>query len=89
MSTTLQMAKRGQVTLPKALRDRYALREGDPMTLIDLDGVFLIRPGRSELDALAGKLTYTLQRKGESLDSVLAVLREEREHYGRKRSPVS
>lgn len=89
MSTTIQMAKRGQVTLPKELRDRYAIREGDALTLIDMDGVFLLRPGRSELDALAGQLTYTLQKKGETLQSVLSALREEREHYGRKRSPVS
>ena len=89
MNSTIQVAKRGVVTLPKHLRDRYSIQEGDAFTLIDMDGTFLLRAGRSELDALADKMTHALQRKGESLDSMLAILREERETYGRKRPPVS
>ena len=88
MTDTLQIAKRGLLTLPKALREQYGLREGDAMTLIDLGGVFLLRPGRSELDALANELSHRLQREGESLDSMLMCLREEREKYGTRRAPV-
>ena len=36
----IRVAKRGTVTLPKALRDRYGIREGDDLSLLDLGGVF-------------------------------------------------
>jgi bifunctional DNA-binding transcriptional regulator/antitoxin component of YhaV-PrlF toxin-antitoxin module len=37
-SATLQVRGRGTVTLPTALREKYRLDEGDPLSLVDLDG---------------------------------------------------
>lgn len=42
-------------TLPKTLREAYGIRPGDTMTLLDLDGVFVLSPRRSEVDAIADK----------------------------------
>ena len=56
-TTTVRMAQRGVVTLPKVLRENYNLRPGDDFTLLDLGGVFVLSPRRSEVDSLADRLT--------------------------------
>jgi bifunctional DNA-binding transcriptional regulator/antitoxin component of YhaV-PrlF toxin-antitoxin module len=78
---TVQMGQRGVVTLPKALRESYNLQPGDRFTLLNLDGVFVLSPRRSEIDVLADRLTQALTERGETLESMLQALREERERY--------
>lgn len=78
---TVQLAQRGVVTLPKTLRESYNLRPGDSFTLLDLGGVFVLSPHRSEIDTLADRLTQTLTQQGETLETMLLALREERERY--------
>ncbi len=78
---TVRLSQRGVVTLPKALREAYNLHPGDTFTLIDLNGVFVLSPRRSEIDSLADRLTQSLLERGETLESMLQTLREERERY--------
>jgi bifunctional DNA-binding transcriptional regulator/antitoxin component of YhaV-PrlF toxin-antitoxin module len=78
---SLQMGQRGIVTLPKSLRETYHLQPGDDFTLLDLGGVFILSPGRSQIDALAEKISRSLMQQGETLESMLLTLREEREQY--------
>jgi bifunctional DNA-binding transcriptional regulator/antitoxin component of YhaV-PrlF toxin-antitoxin module len=80
---TLQMAQRGVFTLPKAFREAYKLEAGDTLTLIDLGGVFVLSPRRSEVDRLADEIASELGERGETLESMLMALRESREQYGR------
>jgi len=77
----VQVAQRGLITLPKTLREAYGIRPGDTMTLLDLDGVFVLSPRRSEVDAIADKLAAEWQARGETLESMLQALREERARY--------
>ena len=77
----LQMAQRGLLTLPKSLRETYNLKPGDQFTLLDLGGVFVLSPRTSEIDDLAGRITQVLIEEGESLESMLHTLREERNRY--------
>jgi len=77
----VQLAQRGVIVLPKSLRENYGLRAGDQLTLLDLGGVFVLSPRRSELDMLADRITQELTDQGESLESMLNALREERERY--------
>jgi bifunctional DNA-binding transcriptional regulator/antitoxin component of YhaV-PrlF toxin-antitoxin module len=79
---TVTISQRGVLTLPKEMRDAYQLEPGDDMTLIDLGGVFVLSPGRSKLGALADQVTSALTAKGDTLESMLTALREERERYG-------
>lgn len=83
MSDTMmiQMSQRGVMVLPKRLREAYNLKAGDNFTLLDLGGVFIVSPQRSEIDAIADRISVDLQDKGESLESMLQTLREERENY--------
>ena len=81
---TVQMRKKGNLTLPVALRNKYSLNEGDVFTLIDLgDSTFLLRPGVSALNRLGDRVTAILKEEGVSLDSLLVTLEEERERYYR------
>ena len=80
---SLQMAQRGQITFPKPIREKYALSAGTEFTIIDLGGVFVLSPRPSRIDDLAEKIADELRDRGESLESMLLALREEREgSYG-------
>ena len=78
---TLQLAQRGILTLPKALRDQYNLQAGEVFTLLDLDGVFVLMPGRSKIDYLSDRVRSVLEDQGETLESMLVALREARDTY--------
>jgi bifunctional DNA-binding transcriptional regulator/antitoxin component of YhaV-PrlF toxin-antitoxin module len=80
---TVQLAQRGVLTLPKSLRESYNLQPGDSFTLLDIGGVFVLSPNRSDIDSLAERLTYSLTERGETLETMLQTLREERERYAR------
>ncbi len=77
----LQVAQRGVITLPQAIRREYGIEPGQEISLIDLDGVFLLSPAPSEVDVLANKITAELAGRGETLESMLAALREARAEY--------
>lgn len=78
---TVRLVQDGTVVLPQIWREAYHLRPGDNLTLLDLGGVFVLSPRRSEIDALADRLTQTLMERGETLESMQQALREERERY--------
>ena len=80
-SMIIQMSQRGVMVLPKSLREAYNLKAGESFTLLDLGGVFVLSPQRSEIDVIADRISTDLQDKGESLESILTILREEREKY--------
>ena len=73
---TLQIAQRGLITLPQELRKTYNIQPGQEMNLFDLDGVFVLSPRPSQVDAIADRIAEELGRRGETLESMLAALRE-------------
>ena len=83
---TLQVAQRGVVTLPSALRKAYHLDEGDEMTLLDLGGVFVLSPRRSEVDRLADRIANRLNTGTATLEDMLSALRQERNRNGEEES---
>jgi bifunctional DNA-binding transcriptional regulator/antitoxin component of YhaV-PrlF toxin-antitoxin module len=42
MDATIQVRKRGTLTLPAELRERYKIKSGDTFRLLDLDGIFVL-----------------------------------------------
>lgn len=78
-TTTIQMAQRGVVTLPKSIRDYYHLKPGDEMTFLDLGGVFILSPRRSQVDYLADGIREAICERGETLESMLDALRQIRQ----------
>jgi AbrB family looped-hinge helix DNA binding protein len=77
----VQVAQRGVITLPKQLREAYGLQPGDTLSLVDLGGAFLLYPGRSEVEEIASRIGAELAAQGETLESMLQALREERARY--------
>ena len=83
MSITLQLGQRGVITIPKSLRESYGMQPGEIFTLLDLGGVFVLNPRRSEIDAIAEKMAAQWAEDGETLETMLQALREERDRRGR------
>lgn len=78
---TLQVAQRGLVTLPVEVRKAHNIQPGQQITLLDLDGVFVLSPRPSQVDALADRIADELAGRGETLESMLQTLREVRAEY--------
>ncbi|WP_309690470.1 AbrB/MazE/SpoVT family DNA-binding domain-containing protein [Armatimonas sp.] len=76
---SVEVAQRGQVTLPKALRDQYDIKSGQQFTVIDLGGAFLLSPKESKVEALCDQIKGELLQEGTSLEDLLAELRAMRE----------
>jgi AbrB family looped-hinge helix DNA binding protein len=76
------VASRGQITLPKALRDTYHILEGDALTLVDLGGVFVLSPRRLGIGHMADEVANELAAQGENFASMLDAVREARDSYG-------
>ena len=91
MSTAIQLRKRGVVTLPKALRDKYGLDEGDSLYLADLGGVFVLTPMTPMVPQLSKEIERLRTEAGLSTEELLDGLRDQRrryhaEHYGEQRA---
>lgn len=78
---TLQVAQRGLITLPKEVRKAYTIEPGQQMTLLDLDGVFVLSRRPSQVDAFADRIADELADRGETLESMLQTLQEVRAEY--------
>ena len=82
---TVQIRKKGTITLPVNFRRKYNLEEGKILQLIDLgEGVFVLSPQPSRVDELLDEIAYNLKEDGETLESMLHTLHEVREEYAEK-----
>jgi len=80
MASTIEVARRGQITIPKEIRDRLGIEEGQKYGLRVLEGGVLILTPRSGRATLAlSQLRNTLINQGASLDEMLEELRRLRE----------
>ncbi|MBC8509555.1 MAG: AbrB/MazE/SpoVT family DNA-binding domain-containing protein [Chloroflexi bacterium] len=81
MEATLQVRKRGVLTLPSELRERYAIHEGDTFRLVDMDGIFVLTPMVPMVPELAREIERARLEAGVSLEELLRGLREQRQRY--------
>ena len=92
MEATLQVRKRGVLTLPSDLREKYAIQEGDTYRLVDMDGIFVLTPMVPMVPELAQEIERTRLEAGLSMDELLQGLREQRQHYNQEkygRAPIA
>jgi AbrB family looped-hinge helix DNA binding protein len=82
-SITLQMSQRGVITIPKSVRESYGMRPGDTFVLLDIGGVFVLSPQRSQIEAIADKIAFQWAEDGQTMEGMLQALREERDRRGR------
>jgi AbrB family looped-hinge helix DNA binding protein len=81
---SIEMAAKGQVTIPKPLRDKYGLEGGSRLGIVDLGGMLVISPLDNEdkirrIDANFNQMREELVASGATLESMLARLRRTRE----------
>lgn len=85
---TIQVRKKGTLTLPSSFRQKYGIEEGEVYTYIDLgDGSFLAKRRVSQVDILANRMARQLKEDNVTLEELLETLDEERrklfkEKYG-------
>lgn len=81
-TNTIQVRKKGSLTLPMELRAKYGVDEGDVFTLIDMgDGSFMLTPRILQVKRLGDRVAEVLDEQGVSLDDLLTTLDDEREQY--------
>ncbi|PSQ84460.1 MAG: AbrB family transcriptional regulator [Bacteroidetes bacterium QH_2_63_10] len=84
-SQTIQVGKRGVVTLPKDVREKYGIEEGDALHLVDLGGgMFVVSPMMPAVPSLVEEIEAIREEEGVSLEELLAGLREQRERLTRE-----
>ncbi|MCB0303743.1 MAG: AbrB/MazE/SpoVT family DNA-binding domain-containing protein [Calditrichaeota bacterium] len=72
MSQTIQIRKKGNLTIPMEIRKKYQLEEGDPVTLIDTgEGIFL-SPKRSLLPKLVAEIEALREKHNVSLEDLIS-----------------
>jgi bifunctional DNA-binding transcriptional regulator/antitoxin component of YhaV-PrlF toxin-antitoxin module len=77
----VQVRKRGVVTLPAELREKYDIPEGDTSRLVDLDGVSVLTRMVSLVPELAQEIERLRLEAGLTTEELLEGLREQRERY--------
>ena len=61
MDMSVQIRKKGNLTLPRGIRQKYHLHEGDVLSIVDLgDGSFLLTPRVSQINRLGEQVTEIL-----------------------------
>lgn len=83
----VRVRRNGQITLPKALRDRASIKTGTTLILHDRDnGVFLLSAASSRIDEIADRLAQQWRESGLSLDDMLTELRQVRKEHDARES---
>lgn len=80
-ASTIQIQQQGILSLPSELRTKYKLSEGDTLTFLDLDGIFLLTPKSSIVSKLAGKIEQLRQKESLSIEDLLEGLDKHRQRY--------
>jgi bifunctional DNA-binding transcriptional regulator/antitoxin component of YhaV-PrlF toxin-antitoxin module len=84
-TVTVQIRRRGVLTLPAEFRRRYDIDEGDAFTLVDLGkGSFLLTSQVSRVAHLGDQVARLMEEEGVTLDEILETLDEERAAYYRE-----
>jgi len=81
MTVSVQLRKRGVITLPAKLRQRYKLGAGDTLMLIELDGGLFLTPKVSVVPKLAEEIEQLRKEQGIEVEDLLKGLDEERRKY--------
>jgi len=82
--------ERGQLTIPKEVREKGALYDGEAVTIIPIGDSILITPRKLRLEEARREIRRIMRDSGASLDDLLEGLEEERaklfeETYGEEK----
>ena len=85
-----EIKSRGQLTIPKKIREMSQLEEGQLVSIIPVGDSLIITPKRLELDEARRQLKKILKDSGLTVEDLLSGLKEEREglyreSYGKRK----
>lgn len=88
-SMVAEIKSRGQLTIPKKIREASHLEEGEAVSIIPVGNSLIVTPKRLELDEARKQLKKILKGSGLSVEELLGGIKEERkklykERYGKK-----
>lgn len=81
----VQVRQRGQVTLPRKLRESLAIEEGDTLVAVPVGDTLMLLPQRLRVPELADQLAGMMEKAGLSLADLLEDLPRIREELYRER----
>lgn len=70
-TTEIELRERGQLTLPKSLRDALNLETGDALRAVKVGKAIVLTPQRLDLDALRKQVRTMMRQHGVSADELL------------------
>jgi len=84
-----EIKSRGQLTIPKKIRDMIHLEEGQAVSILPVGDSVVITPRRLELDEARRQIRRILKQSNCSIEDLLAGLKEEKatlykDVYGKK-----
>lgn len=82
---SIRLRKRGQLTLPQAMRRSLAVEAGDMLILVQVDDVLFLSRREAAMPDLAPQFSAMMQEAGVSLEELLNGLDEERKLIGAER----
>ncbi len=82
---------RGQLTIPKKVREEGSLYEGETVIIIPIGDSILVTPKRLELDEARREFRKIMKASGATLEELISGLEDERgplfeETYGKKKT---
>lgn len=83
-SLVAEIKSRGQLTIPKKIRDTSQLEEGQRVSIIPVGESIIITPKRLDLDEARRQFRRILKASDFSVKDLLAGLREERKSLYRE-----
>lgn len=88
---TGEIKARGQLTVPKKIRDSLKFEEGQAVTFLTIGDSVIISPKRLDLDDARRQIRRIVKESGVNEEEILSDLRNEREalyreKYGRKKN---
>lgn len=70
-ATSLAVRERGQVTLPKSLRDALDIEAGDVVNAVQIGDAIVLTPKRMDLDALRREIQRLMKKQKVTADDLL------------------
>ena len=85
--TTARLGEKGQLTVPKAYREAFALEAGDSIAVLQLGSGLLLIPEHARFRQLCDRIAQTFARSGIESHDLLATLPETREQVFARHYP--
>ncbi len=81
----IRLQNRGQITIPRTVRDNLKVTEGDALTLLQVNDFVLLTPKQPRVPGLADKIVEMMETEEISLADLLLGLAEERKTIWQER----